>query len=165
MCISATALMLAGTGMSALSAAQQGQSARAFGDYQARVADRDARTAEAEATVTARKIREAGRRAQADATAAVAASGLDINSGSSQDIDARIGTDFEADALAAVYSGRNQAMVRREEGSAARSSGRAARTSALMSGAAAAAAGWARVHPRRVAAPVERRDIYTGYGG
>lgn len=163
MCLSATALMLAGTGMQAISAVQQGQSANAYGRYQKQVADRDAANAEGAGRVQAKKIREAGRRARADAVAAVAASGMDINSQSAQDIETGIGADYEADALAAVYSGRNEAMVRRSEGAAAAKRGRQQQRNALMVGASTVASGWGQINPSRVAAPISRQDI--GYRG
>lgn len=160
MCISATALMLAGTGLQAASMLQQGQSAKAYGNYQNEVAKRDAANAEGAGRVHAEKIRKAGRVAKADARAAIAASGMDINSGSAQDIETQIGADFESDALAAVYSGMNEGTTRRTEGAAAAKRGRTQQSSALMAGAAQAAAGWGRINPSRVAAPIQRRDIY-----
>ena len=159
MCMTAAVMMAVGTGIQAGTAIQQGRNAEAYAEYQAKVAQRDANTAEAAGRVTAEKIRRAGRVAKADAIAAVAASGMDINSASANDVVLGIGRDFEADALAAIYSGQNEGMVRRSEGSAALANGRAQRSSALASGAAAAAGGWSRANPMRVAAPISRRDV------
>lgn len=158
MCISA--VMLAANAVQAGAAIQQGRAQKAYGEYQAKAAERDANIAEGEARAHADKIRKAGRSAQADAQAAVAASGLSVNSTSSMDINAQIGADFESDALASIYTGQNQGEALRSGGQYAKAQGRTANRSALLSAAAIGAQGWNRAYPQKVGAPIDRsRDI------
>ena len=156
MCISA--VMLASTAISTCSAIKQGQAARAAGTYQAAQAKADADAVEGAARVQAAKIREASKRQQAAVTAAAAGSGVDINSASVLDINREVATDYESDALATIYSGRNAAGSRRAEGGFAAAQGRARQGNALLGAASTAASGWYSAFPRKPAAPITRMD-------
>lgn len=161
MCISA-GLMIASAVLSTGAAVQAGEQARIDGHTQQYMLDREAKMVESEAAAQARKIREAGKKAQGQAVAAVAGSGMDVNSTSATDINAEIGAAYEEDALVTLATGGNVASTRRFEAAMANTAGHVRHSSALMSAAARGLQGWGAAYPTRVAAPVDtsRNTIY-----
>ncbi len=118
-----TALLIAGTVVSAGSAIQQGRQAKAVGEYQAAQAAADADAARGQSLVQAERIREAGKRQRSAAVAAQAASGVNIGEGTAELINTEITRDAEQDALTAIYSGRVRGQQLDAQGQAARISG------------------------------------------
>jgi len=139
MCVS---LLVFSTVVAAGSAIQQGKNAEAYGEYQAKQANEQAKAKEGEGRILAEKSRRAGRIARSEIATQAGASGLDINSQVFQNAEMQTSEAYEADALAAIYSGQNAGRSIRAGGAYAESQGNDARRSAMMSGAAAALNGW-----------------------
>lgn len=143
MCVSiTTALMAAGSAVSAIGAIQQGQQAKAMGKYQAAQAAADADAARAQAQLEAGKIRKAGERQRSAAIASMAAAGVDSNVGTAEIINKEITAGAEEDALLAVFGGSTSARRLNAQGQAARIEGsNAARAGFLNAGSTALRAG------------------------
>lgn len=148
-----TALLigLAAAGTAVSYSAQKKQQAQAEDmakQQQAQALD-DAKFAASEAEVQARQIRKATQKQQAEARAALAASGVVVGEGTAEQIDTQIGAEGEQDALMALYDGSNRARQIQVSGNlsaqrsrnAATAAGYGA-TSALVSGASSVASGW-----------------------
>jgi hypothetical protein len=121
MCISlTTALMAAGSAVSALGSIAQGQQAKAMGNYQAEQAAADAEAARGQAQVEAAKIRKAGERQRSSAIASMAAAGVDSNVGTAELINKEIAAGAEEDALTAVFGGNTSARRLNAQGQAAK---------------------------------------------
>lgn len=90
-------LQLIGAGVSALS--------------QMKAGDQAAAASRADAALQAGQIRKLAVRQQGEAKAAIAASGLDVNSPSAKIIDSTIQGDADKDAMAAIMSGGRAARV------------------------------------------------------
>lgn len=159
MCISAgAALVLAATAISTYATVESGRQQKKFGEYQAKQAEADAEAAEAMGRIQAEKIRKAGQRVQDQAKLQIAGAGLSLDSVSADDVTSSITEQYESDALAAIYSGRNGAMNTRAAGRYAQSQGEAAYSSSLLSGASTAMSGWSsayRYQPQQTAAPID----------
>lgn len=150
--ITATTVMsyaaLAGTALSAVSAIQQGNQAKAqansqaaqatrdaqqasvdsqhatqMGLYQQRQAEADAAVQQSEAQLQARQIRTAGEKQRAAARASLAASGVTVGVGTSEIIDKEINTNAEQDALMSIYGGDTRAQQIRASGQIAADQG------------------------------------------
>lgn len=153
MCTGAEMLMMVGTVTQTVGALQRGRQEQAMYDYQARQAEADARVERELGEVRAAKIRKAGSRQQAEAVAALAASGVDVNSGTALKIQQQITRDAAEDAQTALLSGNYRGARLESEAGAMRTAGRNARTasfgtaaSSLMAGASRIKGGW-RVSP------------------
>lgn len=148
MCITATvALLLASTavstGVALYGADTQAKQAEANAKFGAAQAEADARAAQGEAQIEADRIRKAGKAQQAQAVAAAAASGVDVNSPTALKLDEEIGKSAEEDAVLTILGGgdrasrmRQQAAADRIAGSNARTAGRVNQASTLLSSAA-----------------------------
>lgn len=124
MCISlTTALMAAGSAVSAIGAIQQGRQAKAMGDYQAAQARADADAARGQAEVEAAKIRKAGERQRSAAVAAMAAAGVTSNVGTAELINKEITANAEEDAINTIFDGGNRARQINASGQAAKIGG------------------------------------------
>lgn len=145
-----TALLLASAGMGAASAISQGNQAAAMGKYQADQAAADAEAARASAKLEADKIRAAGTKQRSSARAALAASGVNVDSGTAELINTEINQNAEQDALTTIQTGVNRSRAINAEGEASRISGKNARkagymnaaTTALSAGSTAQRTGW-----------------------
>lgn len=139
MCISlTTALLAAGTAVSAIGAIQQGQQAKAMGNYQAEQAAADAEAAKGQAMVEAGKIRKAGERQRSAAIASMAAAGVDSNVGTAELINKEITSNAEEDALTAVFGGNTSARRLNAQGQAAKIQGDNAATAGFLNAAGSA---------------------------
>lgn len=92
-----------GVGSALYSADQQRKTAHGAGDQ----AQADADAAAGQAMVQADKIRKAGKERQQAAVAALAGSGVDVQTGTAELIQTDIGQRSEEDALTAILNGRN----------------------------------------------------------
>lgn len=117
MCISATVLAVAsaitagaGTIASMYATDTQAKQQEANQRYQAAQMAADAKAAEGEAQVEAKRIRDAAKAQRGQAVAAAAASGIDVNSPTALKIDETIAKNSEEDALLTIYNGRDRAQ-------------------------------------------------------
>jgi hypothetical protein len=150
--ISASGLAMAGAaGFSAISSSARGRQEQDYYNNQAAGAAVDAETARQAAAVEAKKIRQAGRGVSKSATAALAASGVDVTQGTALDIPMSIDANAEEDAQMALLSGKyrgqrlnEQANNLRAAGENAKSAGNAAAVGSLFSSAGSLATkqGW-----------------------
>ncbi len=125
MCDPVTLAIIATT-VSAGSAVMSGQQQKETANYQARQADADAEAEKGAAAVRAQKIREITRQRAASATAATAASGLDVDSTSANLINADIIKRGEMDALTGIDDSMDQASRLRAQAQGLRIGGKQA---------------------------------------
>lgn len=142
---------LVGTGLSVYSQQQQGKAAQRQAEYTARVQENEAAAAEDAAQAQAEKIRLEGRRIAGQARASLAASGVDVNAGSSLENQRQIALNTENDALSTILTGGRQGSTLRQQAGLSRASGANARAAAdigsatsLIGGVGRAASGWQR---------------------
>lgn len=140
---------LVSAGVSAYSQDQQGKQQESWANYQAAQGEADANAERGAAQVEAERIRKAGKRAQSEARAGLAASGVDLGSESAVRIDQEIGRGAEEDALLTIAGGndtsarlRAGAAADRIRGSQAAGAGRLGAASSLIAGASSAAGNW-----------------------
>ena len=159
-------MMAVGAGVQAASSIRQGNAARQSAEDQAGWDEYQAKVSRAEAEAQASRIRRAGRVARGETLAAVAASGVKIGEGSALDAERQVMQDFETDAAIAILSGDRSASVSMANATSRRRSGRdAQRAGYINAGTSLLSAGSAAMRHRQPLAPVENRDIFTGYGG
>lgn len=123
---------IAGAAVSVLGSVQQGNQQAAQANYQADQARADAQAEKGAAQVQAEKIRKAGRQQQAQARTSLAASGVDVNEGTSTIINQSIGANAEEDALTAILNGTNRANRLNAQADAYDISGSNAKTSSYI---------------------------------
>jgi len=143
-------LMAASMAFSAVQSMNKGDQEQDFHRFQADQAEADA-TAEREAgEVRASKVRRAGKSAQSEAVAALAASGVEVTAGTPVKIQTQIARNAEEDALNEILYGDRKgrrldqnAAMERAAGSRAASAGyMGAVSSVLAGGAKMAGDGW-----------------------
>lgn len=126
-----SAMSLLGTAFSAISAIQQGNAAKASGDYNAALYERNAQIAQQQSAADeTRQRRLATMRAGAN-RAAVGASGIQVD-GSPLDILESNAAQEELDALMIRWNGQNAADSARASGALARAQGENAQRSGYM---------------------------------
>ena len=138
MCTGMEGLALAqgvGTIVQGYGAMQAGNAQRGLANAQA-IAEQDAAAAEADL------IRGRTRRAQGSARAALAASGVSLDSATALDIGQDIGQRGEQDALMALLSGDRRARELRAQGSIAAAQGRARMGSSVIAAGSQVGQGW-----------------------
>lgn len=133
-----TALLIGAAAVSGVSAISQGNQAAAMGKYQQQQAEADANAAKAAAQLEAANIRKAGERQRSSARAALAASGVNVDTGTAELISTEINQNAEQDALTTIQTGVNRSRVMQAEGQAARISGNNARTAGYLNAASTA---------------------------
>lgn len=113
--------------------------------FQAAQGEADAKAAQGEAIVEAERIRKAAKAQRSTATAAAAASGVDVSSPTAVRIDEQIVANSEEDALLTILNGKDrsdrmnqQAKLDRTGAKLAISNGKTANFGTLLSGAAKA---------------------------
>lgn len=158
----------ASAAFNAFGTARQGMQQQALANYQADVAAADANTAREIGLVQADRVRTAAKYAKGSARAAYGASGVDVNSGSSADVQQRLTAGSELDAWQAILSGQraynsgmNTAAALRAAGANAAASGWAGASKSLLSGIGSGIKdGWKyRVPKEQEPAPVEDRSV------
>lgn len=138
MCDPITILTVAGAAVSGASAIQQGQQAKATGQYQAAQAAADANAARASAQLEAEQIRKAGQRQRSAAVAAQASAGVKVDTGTAELINTEIMQDAEQDALTTIQSGTSRARQINAGGEAALISGNNASKAGVLNAATSA---------------------------
>jgi len=118
-------------------------------NYQADQATADAEAERGAAQVQAQKIRKAGKATAGQARASLAASGVDVNEGTANTINAEIIKNTETDALTAILNGDYgakrklaQAQGFVQEGKLARNAANVKSVSSVLSTGAKVASGW-----------------------
>lgn len=148
MCTGATIMLAASlfataasTGVAMYSADTQAKQQEANLKFQAAQAEADAKAAQGEAYVEAKRIRDAAKAQRAQATAAAAAAGIDVNSPTALKINETITRNSEEDALLTIMGGGDraarmgqQAHIDRTGASLVRSEGRTAQVATLLNG-------------------------------
>ena len=105
--IAAAGLALSAFGTVTSFISSQNQAAQA--NYQADIATQDARNEKSYAQIRADKIRKAGLLKQSEARVSLAGSGVDVDAGTSVEINRKIGENTEQDALTEILDGNNRA--------------------------------------------------------
>ena len=115
---------------------RQGRAAKKAAYAEARQMERDAISAESEASVEAGSYRREGRYAASRATAVAAGSGASVRDPTVLNIMAGLEAESEYNALSALYSGKSEALRLRAGARARRAEGRASRTAGYLQAAA-----------------------------
>ena len=135
------ALTAISTGLQVFSAISGGMQQSAYAKYQAKQAAEDAKYARGAAMVRAEKIRKAGELKQSEARLSLAGSGVDVNAGTSVEINKKIGANYEEDALNEILDGNNQAARLNQQTKADNITAKNARTSGFVNAGATAISG------------------------
>lgn len=133
MCEPTTIVMVVGLAIGAVTAygqIQQGKAEEKYAQYEAAQAEADARAETGFAKIEAERIRKAGKKAVAEATAATAASGLDVSSAGAMAINREIYRGAEEDAYFALIGGKDRSQRMMAQASLTRSKGKTAREAA-----------------------------------
>ena len=133
-----TALLIGSAVVAGGSAIMQGQQAEAMGNYQAEQARADADAAAESAKLEAANIRKAGERQRSSARAALAASGVNVDTGTAELINTEIQQNAEQDALTTIQTGVSRARMINAEGQASRIAGDNAATAGFLNAASTA---------------------------
>lgn len=168
MCISAMTVMAISAGLSVAGQLQQGQAAKQAKDAQAHEYDIQAEQAKVEAEQEAKRIRAAGEKTAGAARAALAGSGINVDSGSAVNINEDIYRNSESDAHSVLLTGSNRASSYGRSASQARSAGKDAESASLLSAATTAGnayAGWKSAQPANNAFADRAGAIGSGSGG
>lgn len=115
--------------LGAIGSVQQGQDQAATAREQAQQLENQAAGERDAALASAERIRRAGRRAQSEAEAAYAASGVSVGTGTPVRINEQIGLDSETDAYMAILEGDRRGRTLDYEARAARQAAKNAQTS------------------------------------
>lgn len=147
--MAAYALVAGATAYSAYSSIQSGKQASLNADAQSDQAKLDADTAASAAVVQADRIRRLARNQNSEANAALAASGVEVGTGTALNINEEITKNAEEDAALTVFNGRNQASRLNTEasnyklaGSQAKSAGYSQAIGSVLSSGAQAGMAW-----------------------
>lgn len=128
-------LSIVGAGVSALSQKAQGDREQKAANIQAAEIDQAALT-------SAQKLRKLATQTRGSARAALAASGVDVDTGTSQTIDEEITRDSESDYYNTILNGQRQSDAVRRSGKAAADAATYNTLSTLVSGADKAYSRW-----------------------
>lgn len=147
---------VAGAGISAYSANEQGKQQKRMYEDQAQQASNDAAYKKDAAKAHAEKIRRMGEAQKGEAKASLAASGVDVGEGTALEVQKSITRNSEEDALSALLGGKRGADAAEAESSMLMRAGSNAKRSGNLSAAGtmlSAASGWASVaKPKKTAA-------------
>lgn len=137
--------------LSAGAAIQQGEESRRYNNYLAAQAEADSRAERGAAQVEAERILKASKRQRSEAVAALAASGVDVNSSTALKIDEEISRGAAEDAFLTLTGGSDRAARLNAEASGARYAGKQAQragyvnaASSLLSSGSSIGRGWKR---------------------
>lgn len=138
MCTGVEIALIASAGISAGSAIASGEQQKDMANYQAKQAQADARTAQDAAAIEGDKIREHSKRVASAARAAMAASGLSLESETANAINADIIKRGEKDALIGNDDGADMASRLRAQAQGLKIAGRSAQTAGYANAASSA---------------------------
>lgn len=127
-----TIALVAGAVISAGGAIYAGDQQRKASNRAADQADADAEASRGQAMVEARKIREAGKKARSTAVAALAASGVDVSTGTAEQIQTDISQRSEEDALTTILNGKTRGRFMEAEAGNLRLRGESAQTAGYI---------------------------------
>lgn len=133
--------IIAAAALSATSSVMQGYQSYQYGKYQEKQAQADAAAAQGAANVQADRIRKVTQLRQSSARAALAGSGVNVNTGTALDINSDIAQRGEQDALTAILNGGYQATQINTQGKIANMQGRNALAAGLLDAGSAMAKG------------------------
>jgi len=142
MCISAGMMMAISTGVSVVGQLQQGQANKAAANAEARQQEIAAAQERDAAMVEAARIRKAGDRASGAARAQLAASGIDVGSGTAVVIDEEITRGANTDAEYTLLTGQRRGGALDYSASQSRARGRNAVTSSVLGSVSTGLQGW-----------------------
>lgn len=152
MCISAGMMMAISTGVSVVGKLQQGQAQRQAADADARQAQLQAAQERDAAMVEAKRIRNAGAKASGAARAQLAASGIDVGSGTAVVIDEEITRESETDAEYTLLTGQRRSGALEYSAAQSRSRGRNAVTASVLGSVSTGLQGWKAVKQQKTPA-------------
>lgn len=153
MCISAPAMMALSTGLSISGQLAKGQADRAAAKAEARAAENLAAQARDAAVQEAMQIRKAGERTRGAARAALAASGIDVNSGTAITIEDEIGSSSEISAYRKLLTGDREATSLQDKAAIARARGKNAMSASILGSVSTGLQGWKAVKVRNLSGP------------
>ena len=143
------AITIAAAAYGAYSSYQSGQQAKLNSEAQSDQAQADANTEKSAAVVQAERIRKLARIQASQATASLAASGVDVGEGSAININEEIIGNAEEDAALTIFGGGNRAQRLNTDasnyrlvGSQAQSSANGQAASTVLSGGSSAYSNW-----------------------
>lgn len=135
-------MMAISTGVSVVGQLQQGMAAKRAADAEARAAENLAAQHRDAAQQEAKRIREAGDKTRGAARAAMAASGIDVNSGSAVTIEDDILQGSEMDAYMTLLTGDRKATSLHDSASIARARGSSAMMGSALGAVSTGLQGW-----------------------
>ena len=153
MCISAGMMMALSTGVSVVGQLAQGQAAKQAANAEARNAENLAAQTRDAAQQEAARIRKAGDRTRGAARAQLAASGIDVNSGTAVTIDGDIATGSELDAYNTLLTGDRKSTSLTDSAAISRARGKNAVSSSILGSVSTGLQGWKAVRTPTVAEP------------
>lgn len=121
-------LMIASTAVTMYGIDTQAKQSEANAKFQASQAEADARVEADAAKIEAQRIRDAAKKQRAQAVAAAAASGVDVDSPTAVKITEEITRNSEEDAVLTILGGRDSAARLNQGAQASRIAGRSARS-------------------------------------
>lgn len=157
-----TAIMAMSATMSVGGQLMQGQAAKQAADAEARNAENLAAQTRDAALQEAKRIRLAGDRTRGAARAQLAASGIDVNSGTAITIEDDIGTRSEISAYNALLTGDRESTALQDKAAIARARGKNAVGASVLGAVSTGLQGWKAVKPRNLSGPTNAQlaDIY-----
>lgn len=167
MCLSAPTMMAVSTGVSIAGQLAQGLAARKAANAQAKAEELQAAQTLQAAQDEALRIRKAGERATGAARAQLAASGIDVNSGSALTIEDDITGNVESDAYNVLLTGDRRSTALRNSAAMSRAAGRQAMFSSVLGSVTTGLQGWKGIKNNKVEllpweTPGERAPGRTG---
>lgn len=133
MCTGIEIAVLASGALAAGSAIHQGQVQKNYADYQSDQAQADAEAAKGAAQVEAERIRKASKQQREQAVAALAGSGVNVDSGTALRIDQEISSNAGQDAYLTMVGGSDRAARLNADAQGFRLQGNNARTAGYVS--------------------------------
>lgn len=143
MCISAATLMMVSAGLTVAGKLYEGYARNEAAQTEADQQRRAAAESEVAAVEEAKRIRAAGKRTQGAARAALAASGVKVDQGTSLLIDEDIGRRTEEDAYNTLLTGQRRSRSMNDSAKQSMQSGQNSLLASVMSAGASAAGGLA----------------------
>lgn len=135
-------MMALSAGVSVAGQLAQGQAAKQAANAEARAAENLAAQQRDAAMQEASRIRKAGDRTRGAARAQLAASGIDVNSGTAVTIDGDITTNTELDAYNTLLTGERKSTSLQDSASIARARGSNAVSSSMLGAVSTGLQGW-----------------------
>jgi hypothetical protein len=142
MAVTTGTMMALSAGINMAGQLKQGRAQKKAAEIDAQQLDTRAVQEREAALQEAQSIRKAGRRTQGAARAQMAASGIDVNSGSAVDIDQEIAATSEQDARMTLLTGKRRADASNFAADQSRARGKNARTASVLGAVSTGLQGW-----------------------